>query len=250
MLTKLAKINAMKSENFSKFHKPEKKMVITLLLATLVEVIAFGIACPLHSVFSHMGPLLQNVVDVAGENSEPTVGRLVFGIVTFILGLGLPFLANYFNKKDKELLGFGLAFLSGVLLWQSIGECFWHFQIGGVQIVRIESIQSLPFVIVFVILLIVSGFFSNKNFALWVCVLSFACNWLGHYITLGLYPIVSSGVDWKVWCYTMSGVVGGLATIGGVILSLFCPKTKKGVYLASMLLFIGLGVIYFGFTEA
>lgn len=136
------------------------------------------------------------------------------------------------------------------MLWQSIGECLWHFQIGGVQICRIESIQSLPLVIVFTVLLIVSGLFFNKNFALWIAVLSFACNWLGHYITIGLYPIVSSGVDWKLWAYTMSGVIGGLATIGGLILSLFFCKTKRGVYLASMLLFIGIGIIYFGFTEA
>lgn len=240
----------MELENFTRIHKPEKKFVIWLLLALLFQVVAFGITVPLHSVFSHMGPLLQECVDVAGETSEPTVGRLVFGLVMFTLGIGSPFLAHYFNKKGKDLIGFGLAFLSGILLWQSIGECFWHFRIGGVQLVRIESIQSLPLVIVFTVILIVAGFFKDKNFPLWICVLSFACNWLGHYITLGLYPIVSSGVDWKLWAYTMSGVIGGLATIGGLILSLFCPKTKKGVYLGSMLLFIGLGVIYFGFTEA
>ena len=240
----------IKIDNFTKFHKPEKKLVLWLLLALAIEVIAFGLVVPLHSVFSHMGPLLQARVDVAGEMSEPTVGRLVFGIVTFVLGITVIPIANLLNKKDKDIFGFGLAFLSGVLLWQSIGECLWHFQIGGVQLVRIESIQSFPLVIVFTILLIVCGLFFNKNFALWIAVLSFACNWLGHYITIGLYPLVSSGVDWKVWAYTMSGVIGGVATLVGLMLSLFFPKNKKGVYLASMLLFIGLGVIYFGFTEA
>lgn len=240
----------MKLENFTKIHKPEKRYVIDLLLALVAEVLAFGLCVPLHSVFSHMGPLLHETVDVAGEMSEPTVGRLIFGCVTFVFGLVLPYIAHIFNKKGKELIGFFLAFLSGVFLWQSIGECFWHFQIGGVQLTRIESIQSLPFVVVFVLLLVTAGFFKDKNFALWITVLSFACNWLGHYITIGLYPIVSSVADWKVWAYTMSGVFGGLATIGGLILSLFCPKTKRGVYLGSMLLFIGLGVLYFGFTEA
>lgn len=240
----------MQFTNFTKFHKPEKKLVIAFLLALLVQVIAFGIACPLHSVFSHMGPLLQEVVDVGGEKSEPTLGRLIFGIVTFVLGIGMVFLSHFMNKKNKELLSFGFAFFAGVLLWQSIGECLWHFQIGGIQIGRIETIESLPLVIIFVILLVVIGFFENKNFAIWVCALSFACNWLGHYITIGLYPIVSSGIQWIPWAYTMSGVVGGLATIGGLLLSLFFPKTKKGAYLASMLFFIGLGIIFFGFTEA
>lgn len=240
----------MKIENFTRFHKPEKKLVICLLIAILIEVIAFGITVPLQSAIVHKGALLQAQVDVAGEMSEPTVGRLVFGIVTFILGLVLIPVANLLNKKDKEMFGFGIAFLCGVLLWQSIGECLWHFQIGGVQICRIESIQSLPMVIVFAILLVVSGLFFDKNFALWVVVLSFACNWLGHYITIGLYPIVSSGVDWKLWAYTMSGVVGGIATVLGLLLSLFFCKTKRGVQLASMLLFIGIGVMYFGFTEA
>ena len=237
-------------ENFTRFHKPEKKLVICLLISLLIQVIAFGITVPFHSLFSHMGPLLQGVVDVAGENSEPTLGRLIFGLVTFSLGIGLVPLAHYFNKKEKDYLGFGIAFLCGIFLWQSIGECFWHFQIGGIQLMRIESIQSLPFVIVFTVLIIACSFMKNKNFAIWICILSFACNWLGHYITLGLYPIVSSGVDWKLWAYTMSGVIGGLATIIGLILSLCYAKTKKGIFLSSMLLFIGLGVIFFGFTEA
>lgn len=140
----------IKIENFTKFHKPEKKLVITLLIALLIEVIAFGLVVPLQSAIVHNGALIQPQVDVAGEMSEPTAARLAFGIVAFILGIGLIPVANLLNKKDKDLLqyvGFGLAFLSGVLLWQSIGECLWHFQIGGVQICRIESIQSLPLVI-------------------------------------------------------------------------------------------------------
>lgn len=240
----------IKIENFTKFHKPEKKLVISFLLVILVEVLAFGIAMPLYRLIAHSGQLIQEAVDVAGEISEPTLGRLIFTIVFMIVGVGLVPLANLLDKKGKELFSFGVAFLSGVLLWQSIGECFWHFQIGGIQICRIESIQSLPLVIIFVILLIVSGLFFNKNFALWVAVLSFACNWLGHYVTLGFYPIVSNLIDWKLWAYIMSCVVGGIATIMGLILSLFFRKTKKGVYLASMLFFIGIGIIYFGFTEA
>ena len=236
-------------ENFSKPHHIEKRQLLDLLFALIAEVVAFGVCVPFFSLIVKQGPLIQDCVDVAGEISSPTVGRLVFGIVAFTFGIGLTFLAHFLNKKNKEIFSFASAFAGGVFLWQSIGECLWHFQIGGVQIMRIESVQSFPLVIIFIILLIVFGLFKNKNFAIWVCVLSFACNWLGHFITLGTYPFVN-GVDWKLWCYTMSAVFGGIATLLGLFLSLFCCKSKKGIYYASILLFIGIGVIYFGFTEA
>lgn len=233
-----------------RMHKPEKQQILMLLLALVVQVISFGVVVPLHSVFSHMGPLLQEPCDVGGEMSEPTVGRLVFGICFFVFGIILVIVSHFLDKKNKETISFGCAFCAGVMFWQSIGECLWHFQIGGIQITRIECIQSLPLVIVFVILLIVFGFDKNKDFSLWVCILSFACNWLGHYITIGTYSFVCNVVDWKLWAYVWSGVAGGIATLIGLFLSLFCCKTKKEILLASMLIFIGIGVIYFGFTEA
>ncbi len=237
-------------ENFVKPHKIEKSKLLDLALALIIEVLSFGVCVPLHSLIVHNGRLLQEPINVGGEMSEPTTARLIFGIVAFIIGVGLIIFAHYIIKKNKELIGFGLAYCGGVFLWQSIGECLWHFQIGGIQIDRIETISSFPLVIIFVIVLIALGFKKNKNFALWVVALSFASNWLGHYITIGLYPIVQSNVDWKTWAYVMSGTVGGTATIIGTLLSLFCCKTKRGVYLASMLIFIGIGIIYFGFTEA
>lgn len=68
----------IKIENFTKFHKPEKKLVITLLIALLIEVIAFGLVVPLQSAIVHNGALIQPQVDVAGEMSEPTAARLAF----------------------------------------------------------------------------------------------------------------------------------------------------------------------------
>ena len=100
----------MKIENFGKYHKPEKNLVICLLLSLLVQVVAFGMTVPFHSLFSHMGPVLQKAVDVAGEMSEPTLGRLIFGIVTFVLGIGLVPVAHLLNKKIRKYLGFSWLF--------------------------------------------------------------------------------------------------------------------------------------------
>ena len=65
----------VKVENFSRFHKPEKKSALCLLFAILIEVVAFGVTVPLHTLLAHLGATLQPSVDVAGEVSDPTVGR-------------------------------------------------------------------------------------------------------------------------------------------------------------------------------
>ena len=233
-------------ENYAKPTKPNKERVISLLLGLLVEVLAFGVCMVLFRVSVYHGKLLQDIKDVAGEETAPTVGRLIYFFVSLCLGIAAFFVSNFFDKKEKSLLSFAFAFGSGVFFWQAFGETIWHFSAGGVNFVRIESVQSFPIPIVFAALLIALGFVKNKNFAIWVMLLSFACNWFGHYITIGFYPFLEPKVSWKIWANSISGVFGGLSVLLGFFLSLFCSKNKKAVYVSSMLIFIGLGVLYYG----
>lgn len=236
-------------ENFTRPHKINKRDLLYLLFGLLVQVVAFLFPILFFRLTVHSGPLLQGQYDVYGEMSEPTLGRLIFMIVSFFIAIGLIFLSNYFSKKGKDLISFGISFCSGVFLWQSIGECSWHFRVGDIQIVRIECGASLPLIICFTILLIVCGFLKNKNFCIWIAVLSFACNWYGHFITLGTYPLVTNVIDWITWAKTMAITFGSISILVGLFLSLWCSKTKKGIYLASMLIFIGIGTIVFTIKE-
>ena len=236
-------------KNYLKPSKPTKERIVRLLVAFALEVASFAVCLTLIKI-KDLGPLIQGSVDVSGEMTSPTVGRLVYCIGSFCLAVGLVILSDRFDKAEKNELSFGLSFASGVLLWQSLGETVWHFSVGGTNFVRLECQQSLPIFVVFVIFLFLYGFSKNKCFALWTCILSFALNYLGHYTTLGIYPFLSGCADWKTYCITASCVVGIIAIIAGAYLSLFCKNGKKNTYLLSMLIFIGVSVIFFGITKS
>lgn len=236
-------------KDYFKPSKPSKDQFIHLFIAFAIEIAAFGVCMALFRICK-TGSLLQESVDVAGEMTNPTVGRLVYCICSFWVAIGLVVLGSRLDKKGKTEISFGCAFGAGVFFWQSLGEGVWHFAINGTNFIRLECQQSMPIAILFIILLFLYGFSKNKNFAIWTCLLSFATNYLGHFLTLGLYPFISSVADWKTFCITISCVAGVIAIILGTYLTLFCKKDKKTIYLASMLIFIGAAVIYFGITES
>ena len=82
---------------------------------------------------------------MVGENlTNPTLGRLVFGIAAIVLGLFFPRTASKAAEKNKHYASSFLGFAAGILLWQFIGEISWHYSIVGVHFVPFESVTTFP----------------------------------------------------------------------------------------------------------
>ena len=126
--------------------------VFPCFLTTLIAMGAF------YWIKSWNNTRFLPVTDVAGEETDPTIGRLITCVVLFFSSLTSVFFAKRFHKKspDQLALPWTLATLGGTLLWVSIGECFWHFGLNVVSdegkiiftnFPRIESVQGIPFMI-------------------------------------------------------------------------------------------------------
>jgi hypothetical protein len=79
--------------------------------------------------------------------------------------------------------------------------------------------------------------------------LSFAFNWMGHYVMEGTYPFVESMVDQHTWYVCAALVFGLCGLIFSIIFLLFRARTVRGRLLASMLTYISIAVIAFGIIE-
>ena len=104
-------------------HK-EKWLPVTIML--LIMGLVMGL---FFSIKACNTEIIQPVINVAGETTEPSVGRLIVCVLFFIISVVLMFLSDRIWKKDIERLQlpWSLSAMSGTLLWVSIGECIWHF---------------------------------------------------------------------------------------------------------------------------
>ncbi|MBR2787376.1 MAG: hypothetical protein IKD76_07890 [Clostridia bacterium] len=212
----------------------------------------------LFRIFRAMnGTVIQEVSEVAGEETNPTVGRLIYCGLSFVLSFILVTTAHRLYKKNKDslILPWTLAVTGGTMLWQSIGESLWHF---GLTIVndegeasfanfpRIECMQGLPFIILTIILFFTMH--KELGFAVTSWLAAFIGNWFGHIIMIGTYPIAlalgytSDMVSW----YRTVGIVSSI-TFGITGLVLMFGNTKRETkYLASTCLFIAYGSLVYG----
>lgn len=144
------------------------------------------------------------IVDAAGEETNPTYGRLIWCITSFILCIVLTSIAGKITQKgviepDKErlLLPWTLSVTAGTLLWQSLGESLWHFGLKSmndegesiyITFPRIECLQGLPMFIFIVVLFFLM--YGKVGFNVQSCLAAFIANWYGHICMIGTYPIV------------------------------------------------------------
>ena len=130
-------------------HKDKWQPIVLMILTTLIAMGAF------YWIKSWDSTRFLPVMEVAGEETDATIGRLITCVVLFICSLASVIYAERFNKKspDQLALPWTLATLGGTLLWVSIGECSWHFGFNVVSdegeilftnFPRIESIQGIP----------------------------------------------------------------------------------------------------------
>ena len=185
-----------------------------------------------------------------GEDTNPNIIRLIFMLALIPLSFWLCSLAG---KKENDLLkSFWIAYIGGLFLWQSVGECSWHFMVPVedfyITFPRIESVSSL-----FMLLLAVTGtvaVFKTKSFK-WstrIFILSFVLNWASHFILIGTFPLVAHMMGEELW-YKIAGIIfGGIFTVISVYVMLKKAETPKEYLVASMLVYISIGIIGMGMS--
>ena len=198
------------------------------------------------------------VVDVAGEETDATVGRLIICVVFFFISLVSLTLAVHFWKKSPAQLAlpWALAALGGTLLWASIGECSWHFGFNVVNdegeilftnFPRIESVQGIPYMIVTILAL--AAAWKHMPFPLMSYALAFSANWYGHLCMIGLYPIAMAcgmKVELPVF-YRVSGLIHTFVfAAAGLFLILRKGTKRENRYYSAVLLYMALGTLMFG----
>ena len=173
-------------------HKDKWQPIVLMIITTCVATGAF------YWMKSWNSTRFLPVVDVAGEKTDATIGRLITCVVLFFCSLTSVIIATRFKRKspDQLALPWTLAVLGGTLLWVSIGECSWH---SGLNVVndegeilftnfpRIESIQGFPFMIL--TLLALAAAWKKASFPLMSYSLAFVANWYGHLCMMGLFRL-------------------------------------------------------------
>ncbi len=224
---------------------------LTLILATALVFAGF------YAVKSVSGRLICQITDVAGEETDPTLGRLICCLIFFSLSILLAILAvrRWKAVPDKMLLTWTMSVLGGTLLWTSEGECSWHF---GLKVLndegistfasfpRLESIQGLPVFVLGVLLFIACH--RKMSFPLSAYLLVFIGNWYGHLCMIAAYPVamlIRSDLNLESF-YKASALINAII-IAAVGLKLIFGNTKRTTkYLAAVCIYVALGNLLFG----
>ena len=239
-----------KFENYSKHIRSTPKEIGREYFLPLLAEFGILIVCmAAFSLFVKLGPLVQAPSLVGDDLTSPTVGRLAFGIIVLVLWFVFSWLASNAAKKDKHYASSFLGFTAGILLWQFIGEISWHYSIGGVHFVPFESVTTFPVACLFILLMLYGKKHHSFDWGIWCMLLSFAFNWMGHYVMEGTYPFVASLVDQHTWYVRASLVSGICGFVYSIIFLLFRVRTRRGRILASMITYISIGVTAFGLLE-
>jgi len=226
-----------------------RELLLEYFLPLLGEFLILAVCMLAFSLFLKLGPMIEAPALVGQEQTKPTVGRLAFGVVALVLWFVFTFAASKSAKKDKHYASSFLGFAAGILLWQFIGEISWHYSVGGVHFVPFESVTTFPIACLFILLLIYGKKHHSFDWGVWCMLLSFAFNWMGHYVMEGTYPFVASMVDQHTWYVDASLVSGVCGLVYSIVFLLFRAKTRRGRLLASMLTYISIAVIAFGIME-
>ena len=232
-----------------KIRSTRKELVLEYLVPLVVEIMILAVSLAAFILFVDLGPMIQEPAMVGDSETMPTVGRLVFGIVVLVLWFVFSCIASDAAKKDRHYASSFWGFAAGILLWQFIGEISWHFSIGGVHFVPFESVTTFPLACLFILLMVYGKKHHSFDWGIWCMLLSFAFNWMGHYVMEGTYPFVASVVDEHTWFVGSSMVSGVCGFVYSIVFLLFRVKTKRGRILASMITYISIGVIAFGLME-
>lgn len=224
-----------------------KEFFIPLFLQIVLVVVAI---IP-HRLFIHRGDFVMETFMAGDEVSSPTAGRCAYLFVAFILFVIFAVLASKTANKGKIEAPFYLGIFSGTFLWQFIGEDIWHFGIHvGDEVVyflRMETVQVLPLVIPVLMLITYAIIKGTFDWGILNVIASFLVNWLGHYVSHGTYPLVAKTVSEQMWAKHIGIIVGTFLIVASIIFGVWKAKEKRQRMHASMITYLGVGVIAFAF---
>lgn len=217
-----------------------------ILVITAVLVGVFALCLYLGS---GMEPVIPIHVD-DGETVDPNPMRMAFMLAGFILSFVLASVADRKGKMGKVLPAFFWGYAGGTLLWQSVGECAWHFSIEGEDYLmcfpHIEGASAIFMVVITTILLAYCHKRRAFTWGVWVFVLSFVGNWFGHFILIGTYPMIHALMEEETWFKGAGAVLGGLACLGALLLNTFAARDTKARLCCCLMLYFGVGIIVTG----
>jgi len=215
-----------------------------------IGILAFVVLFFVFVIANDANPDLLNVPLRPDEANDPNVVRLIYMILCFP---AIFFLLKWAGKIKETKWSFWPALVAGILLWQAVGECSWHFGLweNGVFVFfpRLEGPQGL-FVVLIVLPFVL--YVAKKYGFSWVMkvfVLSFLINWLTHFVLLGLAPmwpttaIYHNPTHWP----KIAGFVFGLhGTLMLLYRLLFKCKTLEERYVTSIMLYGFVGMFIEG----
>lgn len=232
------------------------------LFPFLIQLVIIGALVSAFLVSIGSGPedFLIAQHQEGGEMTSPTLGRFIVMLVTFVIGITTAILANNAGKnldsRKKMFMSYYIGVASGTLLWQSIGECSWHFgtqyfseNLGENVIIYFPRIECLSSLFVFIVIVALIRYCWRKqafSWGVWCVIISFMANWIGHFFLLAPYPFVASYFSEIEW-FKLMGLWGGLAIIlYSLFIMLFRVHNIRGRLSASMMIYCGVGMIVSG----
>lgn len=237
-------------KNYStRIRSTRRELLFEYFLPLLGEFLILAVCILSFRLFVKLGPMIEAPALVGKEQTRPTVGRLVFGVAVLALWFVFTSVASRSANKGRHYASSLFGFAAGILLWQFIGEISWHYSVGEVHFVPLESVTTFPIACLFILLLIYGKKHHSFDWGVWCMLLSFAFNWMGHYVMEGTYPFVASMMDQHTWYVGASMVSGICGLIYSIVFLLFRARTRRGRLLASMMTYISIGVIVFGIME-
>lgn len=221
-----------------------KQGILDGLLPTIYQfLILCVVILEFYFLIGHKSPLMISQVS-SDINNDPNLIRFIYMFLALALAGILLFVSSRQTSIRKS---FWLSLIGGILLWQAIGECSWHFgfEIAGenVYFPKIEGSQG-TFMLVLIIPLLV--YLMIKKIIPWfllVFIASFMLNWLGHFVLIGIEPWFNGMIPWlKVGGYLIGGG-GSLLLSYGI---LFKARTLEQRLMLSMLLYTCIGIMVEG----
>lgn len=217
-----------------------------------------GITAVLVGLFAlcmYLGSGMEPVIPIHmddGETVDPNPMRMVFMLAGFVMSFVLAFFADRKGKMGQILPSFFVGYAGGTLLWQSVGECAWHFSIEGDDYLmcfpHIEGASAIFMVIITTILLVYCYKRQAFSWGIWVFVLSFVGNWFGHFVLIGTYPLVHSLMEEELWFKAAGAILGVLTCLGALLLNIYAAKDTKARLCCCLMLYFGIGIIITGVT--